>query len=256
MSDARKGICVPLSPARRVVVEWLHHARKIPSLPLKRSMNVVRLLQARARCATRPSWTALFLKAYAIVARDHSELRQTFVPLPWPHIYEHPHSECTVLVERDCDGEKIVLGAKTRGPDQQPLSDIDAHLRRFATAPLKEISDFRQLMMLSRLPRLLRRFIFWHSLSLSGYKKCKRFGTFMVGSLGNFGVEQCHPLTPLTTYLSFGPISDNGDVVALVCYDHRVMDGRTVAQALVELETTLNGAILAEVESLPARAAA
>jgi len=200
--------------------------------------------------------TALFLKAYALVARDCPELRRTFVPLPWPHLYEHTYSESTVLVERDNGSEKIVLAAKVRGPENQSLLDIDAHLRRFATAPLESISDFRQLMQLGRLPRFLRRFIFWNTLSFSGYKKCKRFGTFMVGSLGNLCVEQCHPLTPLTTYLSFGPISPQGDVVVLVCYDHRVMDGRTVAQALVDLETTLNGSVLVELQALQTRVAA
>lgn len=256
MANSRKGARVPLSAARKMVVEWLHHAKKVPSLPLKRSMNVSALLEARAASGSRHSWVALFLKAYAIVARDRPELRRCYVPYPWPHLYEHPHSECAVLVERDWDGEKAVLAAKIRGPEQQPLDFIDQTMKRFATAAAHEISDLRQLTLLGRLPGFARRWAFWNTLNLSGFTKSKRFGTFMVSSLGNFGVEQMHPLTPLTTYLSFGPIAANGDVTALIVYDHRVLDGRTVGAALVDLETALNGPVLAEVEATTARVAA
>src|SRR6266478_1897999 len=101
MSNARKGVRLPLSAARKVVAEWLYHAKKVPSLPLNRSMNVGELMDARAASPSRPSWVAMFLKAYAIVARDRPELRQSYIPFPWPHLYEHPISECAVLVERD-----------------------------------------------------------------------------------------------------------------------------------------------------------
>lgn len=254
--SSRKGIRVALSPARRIVVELMHHAKKVPSIPLRRSMNVVELVQARSQCSPRPSWVAMFLKAFALVARDHSELRQTYVPWPWPSIYQHPISECAVLVEREVMNENAVMAAKVRTPDEQPLTAIDEHLHRLSSAPLNDVSDFRQLMRLSRIPALLRRFVFWNTLYLSGFTKCKRFGTFMVSSLGNCGVEQCHPLTTLSTYLSFGPIRANGDVTALVVYDHRVMDGRTVARALMDLEATMNGPILAEVKQRQHQAAA
>jgi pyruvate/2-oxoglutarate dehydrogenase complex dihydrolipoamide acyltransferase (E2) component len=256
MPNSRKGVRVALSPARRIVVELMHHARKVPSLPLKRTINIAALVQARQRCEMRPSWIALFLKAYALVALHRPELRRAYVGWPTPSLYEHPFSICSVLVEREWYGEKIVLGAKIRAPDEQPVSAIDEHLHRLATAPLEDISEFRQLLNLGRVPGLLRRFVFWNSLHLSGFKKCKRFGTFMVSSLGNLGVEQCHPLTPLTTYLSFGPISDAGDVTVLLVYDHRVMDGRTVGQALVDVEAALNGPILAELQHQPLREAA
>ena len=79
----------------------------------------------------------------------------------------------------------------------------------------------------------------------------------MVSSLGSMGVEQIHPRTFLTTYLTFGPIDRYGDVNVKIIYDHRVLDGRTVARALVELEKTLNGPILNEIRKLsPSRAEA
>src|SRR5262249_3780479 len=127
-----------------------------------------------------------------------------------------------------------------------PLGDIDLALHQLRTAPVEEVSSFRQLLRLGRLPWFVRRFVFWNALCLSGFKRAKHFGTFMMSSLGNLGVEQHHPLTPLTTYFTYGPIGDDGDVTAKIVYDHRVMDGRCVARCLQELEDVLQGEILME----------
>jgi hypothetical protein len=104
-------------------------------------------------------------------------------------------------------------------------------------------------MRLGRLPGFLRRFVFWQTLYLSGAKRATRFGTFMVSSYGSLGAEQIHPLAPFTTLLTFGPISSTGEVVVKVIYDHRVMDGRTVARALCSLDEVLHNEIVAELRS-------
>jgi len=54
----------------------------------------------------------------------------------------------------------------------------------------------------------------------------------------------------LTTYCTYGPISDAGEVFVKVIYDHRVMDGRCVARCLEDLEDVLHTEILAELRSL------
>ena len=43
MSGKAKGVRRRLSPSRKLVVEMLHHARKQPSVPVGRAMNVGRL---------------------------------------------------------------------------------------------------------------------------------------------------------------------------------------------------------------------
>ena len=63
------------------------------------------------------------------------------------------------------------------------------------------------LLRVARYPALLRRFLFWLTLNCSGYKRCKRFGTFVISSLGNHGCELLTPDLPLTSYLTFGLIS-------------------------------------------------
>jgi hypothetical protein len=249
MQDQRQGRCLPLSPARKMVLEILHHGRKVPTLPLSKRMDVGELAALRKAGAS-VSWTAIFMKAYSLVAQHHPELRRAYVPYPWAHLYEHPTSDCALLLERDYEGESMVIGAKLRAPEEQSLADLDKEMSRFRSAPLQEIGYFRQWLRLGRMPGFVRRLIFWTTLNLSGYKRAKRLGTFAISSLGNLGVEQHHPISPLTTYLTFGPISASGEVEVKIIYDHRVMDGRVVARCLHDLEETLNTAIAAELKEL------
>ena len=252
MGDLRKGRRLTLSPARKIVLEILHHGRLVPALPLSKLMRVGKLSDVR-KAGAFVSWIAIFMKGYGLVAQRHPELRRAYIPFPWPHVYEHPISECALLLEREYDGEDIVLGAKLRAPEIQTLADLDEHMARFRNAPVQEIGDFRQWLRVGRLPGFLRRLTFWHTLYLSGYKRTKRLGTFAISSLGNLGVEQHHPVSPLTTYLTFGPISPQGEVNVKIIYDHRVMDGRCVARSLIDLEEMLNTRILDELRTMVPR---
>jgi hypothetical protein len=245
-----------LSPGRKIVLEMLHHARKVPSIPVARELNVAALADHRSASPERPSWTAIFMRAYGLVCQEYRELRRAFLPYPWAHLYEHPFSKGALVVEREVDGEPMLLAATIRKPENQTLAEIDRALRRFQTAPLRQISDFRQLVRFSRAPHLFRRFVFWHSLYFSGAVRAKRFGTFMLSSYGSLGAEQLHPITPLTTLFTFGPIAADGRVTVKIVYDHRVMDGRRVAQALASLQRVLDEVILDELRLPPAAQAA
>ncbi len=241
-----RGKTIRLSVGRRLVGDLLHHARQVPSLPLARDCWIDPLIRARAAALRTPSWTAVFMKAYGIVADRIPELRRAYIPYPWARLYEHPRSDCAILIERTVESEPTVLAAKIIDPATMPLGEIDDHLKRFREGELASISPFRQLLRLGRLPKLLRRFAYWMTLYFSGYKRARRLGTFMMSSLGNLGIEQIHPLTPLTTYFTFGPIRPDGWVNLKIIYDHRVMDGRTVGRALVDLESILNYELVRE----------
>ena len=81
MGEKYKGKTMALSTRRRLVGEILHHARKLPSLPLARDCNIASLIAVRSRLAEPPSWIAIFMKAYALVALHFSTVaRCTFQP--------------------------------------------------------------------------------------------------------------------------------------------------------------------------------
>ncbi len=242
---------VKLSPARKLVVEMMHHAKQVPSIPVSKELKLEPLVMQRAALATRPSWTAIFLRAYGLVGQEYPELRRAFIRYPWAHLYEHPHTCGAIVVEREVGGEPMLLAAKVRMPEKKTVGYIDNYLQKLKTAPLDKVTDFRQLIRFSKSPAFFRRFVFWHSLHWSGKTRAKRFGTFMVSSYGNLCAEQIHPITPLTSLFTFGPIAPDGKVVAKIIYDHRVMDGRRVAEALNAVERVLLRTILPELIAAP-----
>jgi len=250
MTQERRGRSVKVSDGRRLVNELMRQSHRVPLVTVRRECSIPALVQARTEGAGRLSWVAIFAKAYGLVAERNEHLRRNWLSFPWGRIYEHPISECVVLVEREWQGEETVLAAKVRAPETMPLEELDGHLKRFRTDPVRSISSFRQLLRIARYPALLRRFIFWSTLNWSGYKRCKRFGTFMISSLGNFSCELLVPHMPLTAYLTFGPISPDGRVAVTLAFDHRVMDGRHAARALQDLEQVLNTTLARELRSM------
>jgi len=250
------GRRIPLSLPRRLVGDLLHFARKVPSVPVQRRFLLDRLRPARHRATGRPGWCALFLKAYGLVAAEVPELRRAYMSWPWPHLYEHSVNVASVAVGREYQGESAVFFAHFLRPELQSLAQLEAHLRRFREAPVESIGLFRRALQVSRLPRPLRRFFWWVGLNSSGPKRARRMGTFGLSVYSGLGAESLHPLSPLTTTLNYGVVGEDGQVDVRLVYDHRVLDGSTVARALVALEERLNGPILAELRATEDRSAA
>jgi len=175
------------------------------------------------------------------VAQRLPGLRQAYMPLPFPHIYQHPHSVCALVVEREWQGEPVLVAGRVREPEALSLKEIGERIRALRETPVQEVAEFRQVLRLGRMPRIIRRLALSYALYLGGgFRRAKRLGTFMVSSYGTLGAEQLHPLTPLTTLLTFGPISAEGEVNVKMVYDHRILDGRYIARGLAELEQVLN----------------
>jgi hypothetical protein len=249
-----RGRPIKLSVQRRMVIDFLHFARAVPTVPVQKQISVPELIAARAACQDRPRWTAIFAKALAIVAEDFPQLRRAYVKLPWPHLYEYPTSKANIIIERDYRGEPALCPVSIKDPAHQPLTQINAMLNKAAQSPLEEISDFWRWWQLARLPRPLRRIIWWIGLNV-GRQRGNFFGTFGISVYSALNAESLHPLSPLTALLNYGLIGDGGRVNVRIIYDHRVMDGATVARVLGRLQEILNSVILEEVRSLPANKA-
>src|SRR4051794_34215090 len=118
-----RGRALPLSRPRRMVADLLHFAAGVPSVPVQRRMNLRPVDAARTACPHRPPWTAIFVKAFALVARDVPELRRAYCKFPWPHLYEYPASVACVTVERDYLGERAVLTERIKDPARQSVAE-------------------------------------------------------------------------------------------------------------------------------------
>ena len=244
-----RGRMIRLSVPRRMVIDLLHFAKGIPTVPVQKRMSLGALIAARAACKDRPRWTAIFTKAYALMAREFPQFRRAYVKLPWPHLYEYPRSNATVIIERDYQGEPGLFSISIKEPADQPLREIGRQLEHASTAPVDSIKDFRRTMNFARLPLPLRRVFWWICLNF-GRQRGNYFGTFGVSVYSALNAESLHPLSPLTTLLNYGVMSSDGMLDVRIIYDHRVMNGATVARALGRLEEILNSVVLEEVRSL------
>lgn len=245
-----RGRTIPLSLPRRLVCDLVHVAHQIPTVPVQRIIKIASLQSLRSELKTRPSWCALFTKAYALVAVDFPELRRAYLPFPWARLYEHPHSVASIAVERIFEGEPGVFFGHIHCPEARGIMELDRHLRQYKEDPIESIADFRSSLAICRLLLPIRRMLWWYVTHARGRSKAKRLGTFGVSVYSSLGAESLHPLSPLTTALNYGVIQDNGNVPVRVIYDHRVMDGATVARALARLEEVLNHDILTELHEL------
>lgn len=245
-----RGRTIPISRQQRWVIDMLHFASSIPTVPVQKRLFLPELVAARAACVERPSWAAIFTKAYALAARDFPELRRAYVKIPWPQLYEYPFSKACIVIERDERGEWSLWPLLINDPASWPLRDISRHLRNAATAPVEHFAEFRRCLRLARLPRTLRRALWWIGLNI-GRQRANYFGTFGLSVYSALKAESLHPLSPLSTMLNYGVLSADGALDVRVIYDHRVMNGATIARALVRVEQILNTDLLEEMRDQP-----
>src|SRR5262249_6079809 len=108
------------------------------------------------------------------------------------------------------------------------------------------IDVFQRTLRLSRRPFLIRRFIWWCGLNLSGLYRAWFFGTYGISVTANFGAASLHQLSPLTTMINYSTFESDRSIDVRLTYDHRVIDGATAARALVAIEEAMHVEILAE----------
>lgn len=242
-----KGRYLPMAGPRRFIGDLVHFAHRIPSAPVSRTMDLSALAGPRTQHPSRPSWASLFMKAYALVGAANPPLRRSYLEFPWPRLYEHPWMNCALAIERNYRGEEGVFVGLFRAPEQQTIAELQHWVGWYKNEAVEKVGFFRMALRFGHVPRAIRRMLWWGTLNVSGPKRCKRFGTFGLSSYGSLGAEQVHPISPLTTTLTYGPIDPaTHRVVVKLIYDHRVLDGAYVARRLRDIEETLNGPILQE----------
>src|ERR1700754_5366422 len=112
-----RGTVRKISMPRRLVADLMRASVRVPFVSLTRPFNVRPLLEARAQAANPPGWAAIFVKAFALVAREQPILRTLYVKWPRPAFYELPRSVAMVAIARKENGEDCVLPQRLTAPD-------------------------------------------------------------------------------------------------------------------------------------------
>jgi len=238
-----------LSLPRRTVTDLMRYAIKVPAIPAQRVMQLGAVVAARKAAVNAPSWSSIFAKAFGITAQAFPPLRQMFVPYPWPHLYEYDTSVANIAVTRDYGGEGAVFGCIIKDPAALSLADLSARIDNDAKAPIDSIRGFSRQMKFASLPGLIRRPAFWIAMNAARLRG-RYFGTFALSTITSFGSELILTVSPLTTVLAYGMLQGDGTLAVRITFDHRVMDGVTVARAMEHMEGVLNGQLLRELEAM------
>ena len=250
-----RGTSRKISLPRRFIADLMHASMRVPFISLSRPLDVSQLMVARALVPQRPGWAAIFAKAFALVAKDEPVLRTLYVKMPWPHFFELPRSVGMVAIARVEDGEDCILPEKVTAPDERPLSEIDAQIRRAKSAPLMEVPAFRKIIVATRLPLPLRRLSWLIGLNV-GRMYANHFGSFGVTSVAAYGPGQLQALSPGPFLLSYGTVKPDQSIDVIIRWDHRVTDAAFMAKILTRLEQVLNSEISAELRGIRRQAAA
>ena len=87
-------------------------------------------------------------------------------------------------------------------------------------------------------------------MNLVGSKRPKRLGTYLLTTLASKNVEIQHPPGFLTANWTYSALDKNGNSKLTLVYDHRLMDGSTVADIMIDLEQIMNQEIAAELRTI------
>jgi len=243
-----RGTVRKITLPRRLVMDLMRASMRVPFVSLTRPLNLRSLFEARALAAQQPGWAAIFVKAFALVAKEQPILRTLYVKWPAPAFYELPRSVAMVAIARIEDGQDCVLPQKVMAPDAMSLAEVDALIRHAKEAPIEEVAAFRKILRATRLPLPLRR-LFWAVGLNFGRQRANYFGSFGVTSVAAYGPGQLHAVSPGPFVLSYGVERPDQTIEVVLRWDHRVTDAAPMAKALNRLEQVLNGEIAAELRA-------
>src|SRR3954452_7891765 len=124
-----RGTVRKITQPRLFVADLMRASIRVPFVSLARPISIRNLSEARSQAAQRPGWAAIFVKAFALVAREQPVLRTLYVKWPAPAFYELPRSVAMVAIARVEEGQDCVLPQKVSAPDEMTLAEVDAMIR-------------------------------------------------------------------------------------------------------------------------------
>lgn len=233
---------------RAIVLDVVRMAQSVPSFPVEREFELQELADVRANSSTRISWVALFTKAYGLASRQTPELRRLYVGFPWPRFHQSPYSVVSIAVNRQQGETERLFFGRIYWPEDKSLLDIQSELDCFKQEDVNRV--FRQQVLSSRMPSMLRRVGWWCRQNFSLEKRARRTGTGGLSTLAGAGVlNRLHPCM-LTSSLSYGPIEETGRMWVTLQCDHRLIDGAAAARAINVMHDLLHGVVCDELRAL------
>ena len=129
-----------------------------------------------------------------------------YLEFPWPRLYEHPWMNCALAIERTYHGEDGVFVGLFRAPSSRRSIQLQQSVAWYKHEPLEKVGFYRLALRFSQVPTPIRRLLWWSTLNISGLQAGQAVRHLRPDELRRLGAEQLHPISPLTTTLTYGPI--------------------------------------------------
>jgi hypothetical protein len=177
MSAQRRYRSVPLQ--RRWMNDIVHFGKKSHIMGCAWQIDVAPWSPRAAQQQQQPviGWTAMWLKALALVSQRRPELRTLYLPFPWARLYVRPETVGTIVIERTWQGVSALFFEQFSAPEKRSLLELDDALRKLKQAPVKSVGSFRRLIRISRLPVVGSRLIWSFGLNWSGPRGRNTWGS-------------------------------------------------------------------------------
>jgi len=242
---------IKLSNGRRLVDEVIRSGGKMTMATYARDFDLTELCKLRKRAKPRIDWNVIYMKAYAIIARDFPQLRQCYVGFPWPYAYQYEKNVALITLSREHDGEDRLLFARFNQPEGDSLVELQRKFDSLRRSPVLEVKQFRKQIRFANLPYPVRRLTWWMLFNLFPRKRLNIFGTFgMTISRFRDAHLTTNALGPNTTILGIDVLPTNGIARFTLTFDHQILDGAPVLNLIHSVYQTLTGAIADELAGL------
>src|SRR4051794_39818467 len=105
-----------LSLGRRMLCDYVHFSGGGHTASAERLMRLPDVVAARRWGPLRISWGAIMIKAFALAARNHPEMRSAYFSFPWGHLGEYTSQIASVIVNRRVGDEDLIFLAPLVAP--------------------------------------------------------------------------------------------------------------------------------------------
>jgi pyruvate/2-oxoglutarate dehydrogenase complex dihydrolipoamide acyltransferase (E2) component len=191
------------------------------------------------------------LYAAARVLAAHPAANAAIRGGPRPRIARYDRVNGKLTLDKELDGERVVLSAVLPDLHEASLAEIQRLVARYRDGDPANMPEFARTRALHGAPPLLGRALFRLG-ARSLRARPELLGTFSVTSLGHRAVDAFYSVGGTAITLGAGriaerPVVRDGRVVAApvmrlsLTFDHRVLDGAEAADVLTEIKDALEG---------------
>ena len=75
------------------------------------------------------------MKAYSIVCAENPDLRSSYVPFSWPHLYLDEDNVCFLTISREYQDETRLFFSRFNTPENKPLLHLQQQFETYRNAP-------------------------------------------------------------------------------------------------------------------------